>query len=102
MNEDSLSTQNNFYFEPIDYFKNKDNAKKIALIDYLSEYSDKHEMVKKIEDCMTKSKELLESEKFDEADRIIYECSELITKANEYAALLQEHITKCRESNENL
>lgn len=92
MNEDSLSTQNNFYFEPIDYFKNKDNAKKIALIDYLSEYSDKHEMVKKIEDCMTKSKELLESEKFDEADRIIYECSELITKANEYAALLQEHM----------
>lgn len=91
-NEDSLKISKAFYFEPVDYFKNKDNATKISVLDYLVEYSDKADMVDEINKLIAKSKELFNQEKFDEADKAIGDCSELITKANEYATLLQEHM----------
>lgn len=92
LNESSLSTSASFYYEPVDYFKNKDNSTKISVLDYLSEYSDKIELIDAINTSMDKSKKLLEEEKFEEAEKIIQECSDNISKANEYAVLLQEHM----------
>ena len=91
-NENSLKTSSNFYFEPIDYFKNKDQATKISVLDYLTEYSEKIDLVNSIKQGIERTKKLLDEEKFDEADLAIEECTNLISKANDYATILQEHM----------
>jgi len=91
-NENSLKISSNFYFEPIDYFKNKDEATQISVLDYLAEYSDKKELIDSIKQGIEKSKRLLDEEKFEEAESSIEECADLINKANDYASILQEHM----------
>lgn len=91
-NENSLKISSNFYFEPIDYYKNKDEATKIPLLDYLIEYSDKKELADSIKQEINKSKKLLDEEKFKEVETSIEKCADLINKANEYASILQEHM----------
>lgn len=91
-NRESLNSEKNFYHEPVDYFKNKDNAKKIDLLAYLTEYSDKKELVEQIKAGIKNAQELLDAEKFDEAESQAQKNDELISQANQYAALLQEHM----------
>lgn len=91
-NRESLKSDRNFYFEPVDYFKNKDRSTKIAVLDYLSEYSDKNELVDQILNGIKMAQALLDDEKFDEAESQTQKNDELIEQANQYATLLQEHM----------
>lgn len=91
-NRELLSTDKYFYFEPIDYFKKKENAAKIPLLDYLSAYSDQNEMIHSIEDGLERAEELIRDEKFDAACEQSDRNTELIQKAAAYAAKKQEHL----------
>ncbi len=91
-NRELLSTSKYFYFEPIDYFKNKEHAVKIPLLDYLSAYSDQNEMVRSIEAGIDQIEELIKEENFETACQQADRNTELIQKAAGYAAKKQEHL----------
>lgn len=87
-----ISTEKNFYFEPIDYFKNKEKAVQISLLDYLKEYSDKEEMVFNIQDGIETVKNLILEENFEAAQAQAADNTKLIEQAAGYAVILQEHL----------
>lgn len=91
-NKVMLDRDGNYYFDPMDYVKNKDNAVKIALTDYLREYSDKKDLIKEIEDGVGKAEALLLAENFDGVEEQTEKNAEMIQQASQYAALLQEHM----------
>lgn len=91
-NKSSLQTDKNYYFEPMDYSKNKDDSTKIAVLDYLLEYGDKGDLVAAVNEGIEKAEALFSEEKFDEAEKQAVLNIELIKQANEYAALLQEQL----------
>lgn len=91
-NRELLSISKYFYFEPIDYFKKKENAVKIPLLDYLTAYSDQNEMVRSIQDGIDQIEELIRQENFETACQQANKNTELIQKAAAYAAKKQEHL----------
>lgn len=91
-NQNSLEKDHNFYFEPVDYFKNKGGAQKISVLDYIAEYGNKNELVTQIRRGIDKANQLLEKEQFDEAEQQTLENDKWIEQANQYAALLQSHL----------
>ncbi len=90
--EEMLSVKGSYYFDPIDYFKHKDESNKITVLDYLKEYSDKENIIKSVNSYLSSSKQFLEEEKFEECEKMIDQLNIEINKANEYASLLQEHL----------
>lgn len=91
-NEQLLSAEHNFYFEPADYFKNKENASKIPLLRYLAEFTDKNEMIQSIEEGMETIKQMIEGEKYEDALQQSERNLENIRRAADYASLRQEHL----------
>lgn len=91
-NKMMLNKSSNFYFDPMDYAKNKDNADRISLLDYLKEYSGKKDLIEEIEDGMRKAEDLLSAEDFNGAEEQAEKNSSMLQQANQYAALLQEHM----------
>ncbi len=91
-NKNSLGKEHNFYFEPVDYFKNKNGAQKISVLDYIAEYGDKNEIIVQIQQGIDKANQLLADELFDEAEQQTLETDKWIEQANQYATLLQEHL----------
>ncbi len=89
-----LSIEKNFYYDPIDYFKNKNDAEKISLLDYLREYSDKTEMINSIEEGMKTIEELLEDENYEQAFQQAVTNTKMIEQAAAYAAIKQEQMMK--------
>lgn len=91
-NRQLLSADKNFYFEPIDYFKNKEKAKKIPLLDYLAEFGEKEEMIRSIQEGVADVERLIKEENFTEAVAQALKNTEQIEQAAAYTSVLQEHL----------
>lgn len=91
-NKNSLGTGSASYADPMDYAKNKEDASKISVLDYLKEYSDKHDLIDAINNGIKKAEDLFEAENFDAAEQQAEENTKMIEQAQEYASLLQEHM----------
>lgn len=91
-NKHLLKVENNFFYEPTDYAKNKENAKKIKLLEYLSDFSDKEELINKIELGLKQAENYLNEEQFDKVERQTQLNNNFIQQAMEYATILQEHL----------
>lgn len=87
-----LNTESNFFYDPVDYAKNGESAKKIELLEYLADYSEKQEMINKIQSGLRQAEEYLQAERFAEAEKQAQQNQELIRQAVEYASMLQEHL----------
>ncbi len=87
-----LNPEHNFFYEPVDYAKNKEKAGKIGLLEYLEDYSDKQELVGRIRSGIRQAEEHLKAEQFGEVQKQVQINNELIHQAVEYAAVLQEHL----------
>lgn len=91
-NRKLLSTDKYFYHDPIEYFKKKENAMKIPLLDYLSAYSDQSEIIHSVEEGISLAEELVRNEEYDAAYEQADKNMELIEKAAAYAQIKQEHL----------
>lgn len=91
-NRQLLKPENNFFYDPVDYAKNKESARKIDLLEYLADFSEKQEMINRIQSGLSQAEEYLQAERFDEAEKQAQQNQELIRQAAEYASMLQEHL----------
>lgn len=89
---ESLIMKDNFY-NPMDYAKNRENAKAITLFDFLKDYA-KNEYVNEIKEGLVKSKEFIKLENFESAKQKLNEVRDLIEQAINYADIKQEAILK--------
>lgn len=90
-NERLLSVDTNYFFDSVDYAKNKNAAEKISALDYVQEYGSRNELVDVVKNGLDKLNELIKKEEFEQAYAQAAENEENINKVIEYAALLQEH-----------
>lgn len=82
------------YYEPTDYLRNGDNAKKNRLLQYIRDYGDRDALVSTIEEGMQEAETALQNEAFVRAQDLIHEMDEKIHQAMEYAVLVQESMLK--------
>lgn len=97
--EDALSKcrdllSDNFYYAPVDYIKNKEQAQKMGLLSYLEEYGSKQDMIHEIEDGIAQAEDALQNEQFEQAEDFVKKTRERIEKAASYANILQENMLK--------
>ncbi len=91
-NRQLLKPENNFFYDPVDYAKNKEGARKIELLEYLADFSEKQEMIGRIQSGLRQAEEHLQAERFDEAEKQAQQNQDLIRQAAEYASMHQEHL----------
>lgn len=87
-----LLTQDSFY-DPLDYIKNKDNAKKIVLCDFLNEYGS-CQYVGEIQQTFQEAKKAYQKETFSLSKEKSEALRAILEKATEYGNLKQENMIK--------
>ncbi|MFI3254182.1 MAG: hypothetical protein R3Y63_07555 [Eubacteriales bacterium] len=89
---EALLTQDSFY-EPLDYLKNKENAKKIILCNFLTEYAS-GEYVAEIQQTLQEGKKAFQEESFSVSREKSDALRSILERATDYANLKQENMIK--------
>ena len=82
------------YYEPTDYLKNGNQAKKHLLLSYIEDYGNREELIREIENGIRDAEDAYEREAFAEARDLTEAADEKIHQAMEYAVFLQENMLK--------
>ncbi len=82
------------YYEPTDYLRNGEQAKKHLLLSYIEDYGNRETLIREIEDGIREAEEAYEREEFAKAQNLTETADEKIHQAMEYAVLLQENMLK--------
>lgn len=81
------------FYNPMEYYKNKESAESMKLADFLNTYA-QGEYLKEIQDGLKEAKKALNNENFHEAKKEAHQIRDVIEKAISYANLKQETILK--------
>lgn len=82
------------YYEPTDYLRNGEQAKKNSLLRYIRKYGDRDGLVSEIEEGMREAEAAFQDEAFSRAQDLLKGTDEKIHQAMEYAAMVQENMLK--------
>lgn len=96
LKKQALEITDNAFMDPMDYFKNGEKAKGIALFNYLERY-EKVSFASDYEEIMAKAKIAMDEEHFLEAQKLYKMAYNKAAEARDHALDIQENMIKCMQ-----